>query len=199
MSQERELARSMSGARDLFHLNLIKADPILRLLTAHRGFEDGQIPFSDGWSVFKVFMQLPATSEDGGATFQAYPAESQPDVLEVFFGRQLGERFGMVEPISHFAGILMPHLFAGELKPKEWVKTRVVGLNYVYHPPEAEPDDMDELDLNVEIWSTDFGTLDAFFRKVESSVCFHEACSRVPMAVNFYTQQSETRGESDDS
>jgi hypothetical protein len=153
--------------QDLLRLNIPKADPALRLLAAHAGFEDGQIPFEEGWSIFKVFMRLPTSVEDGGATFQVAPADANSHVLEVFFGREL---IGVRPPLAD---------------------ARVIGLSYVFHPPESGPAVRDYLVEGEEIWSTDFATLEDFFTAVEESEGYRTARGREVMMVTFYQQELE--------
>ncbi len=158
------------GPHDLLRLNIAKADPMLRLLAAHAGFEDGQIPFEDAWSIFKVFMQLPCSVTDGGGTFQVIAANTDTPVLEVFFGRELADA-----------------------RDDGWVDARIIGLNYVFHPPESGPAIPESLIDGEDTWSTDFATLDSFFAAVEQSEGFRTARGRDIMAVSFYQQELEDR------
>lgn len=150
----------------LIQLDVLKAEPILRLLVAHRGWEDGGIPFADGWAAFQVFMRLPSRVDDHGGTFQVTPAEADPDVLEVFLGRQLSRDTG-----------------------RGWADTRAVGLNWVFHPAdEPDPELTRSIADGIEMWSTDFATLDEFFRTVEGTPAFRAASQRDIMASTFYSQ-----------
>ncbi len=169
MTQESGHPMEHPDPQELLSLNVIKADPVLRLLAAHAGFEDGQVPFLDGWRIFKTFLRIPSAVEDGGGTFQVAGAEADPQVLEVFFGRQLGDspEFG-------------------------WSDARVVGLSYVFHPPESGPSVRDYLLDGEEFWSADFGTLEEFFETVEKSEGFRTARSRDLMSVTFYSQEEVT-------
>ena len=70
-------------------LNVLTADPILRLLVAEMGLEAPAIPFQDGWSVFKRFAAFPTRVADGGATFQARYWDDNRDAVEVLVARQM--------------------------------------------------------------------------------------------------------------
>lgn len=162
-------------ADELLRLNVIKADPVLRLIAAQKGFEDGLFGFLDGWTIFKIFMKLPAAVRDDGGTFQAHPAEGDPDVLEIFMGRQLSE--------------------IGEMGFRD---TRAVGLHFVFHPsgkpaatpdPGEGPDDPEDPEDEEELWSADFDTLEEFFAAVEESEGFRTACTRAMIAVSFHSQE----------
>ncbi len=176
MIVESDNKQNVLDVHDLLHLNLVKADPILRLLCALKGFEDGLVPFPEAWSVFKLFIQLPTRVKDGGATFQASSGDPDPGVLDVFIGRQLSEDSG-----------------------RGWIETRVVGFAFVFHPSESESEDGDDLVSGEEFWSANFATEDEFFAAVEGSAGFRAASSREVMAVTFYSQEDAADAEPGDS
>ena len=160
-------------ANKLLSLNVTKAEPVLRLLAAHAGHDDGDFGFEWGWEVFKVFSRLPAMVDDGGSTFQVQATEADPETIEVFFGRQLSERtqYGFMD-------------------------TRVVGMHFVVHPPDrdAEPVQEDEEVEDQEFWSSDFASIDDFVAAVEGSVGFRIARTRNLMSAVFYSQELDEQG-----
>jgi len=101
-------------------LDILTADPLLRLLVAAEGHEAP--PFVPSWRAFKRFMALPTLIRDGGATFQVFESEGDLSQLEVFFGRELGQLHVSVD---------------------DWEEVRVVGVHFVFDVEHAlEPHDL---------------------------------------------------------
>jgi len=155
-------------------LNILKAEPVLRLLTAHAGWENGEFNLEEGWEVFRVFSRLPASVEDGGSTFQVVESAADPNTLEVFFGRQLNGRFRSGHP-----------------------DIRIVGMHFVLHPPDPgdEPPSASVGANGNEFWSSDFSDIEEFFGVVEESTAFRVAQSRSLMSAVFFTQELDEEAE----
>lgn len=159
---------------ELLNLNVVKAEPLLRLLAAHAGHGDGDFCVEEGWEVFKVFSRLPTVVEDEGSTFQVMESDADPDTIEVFFGRQLSGKteFGFTD-------------------------TRVIGMHFVLYPPEGdrEPMRVEETVEEQEFWSPDYPTIDDFFLAVERSSGFDVARTRDLMSAVFYSQELDEQEE----
>jgi hypothetical protein len=80
-----------------------------------------------------------------------------------------------------------------------WPDTRIVGLNYVFHPPEHPTATGNGVADGYELWSEDFKDLEEFFLAVERSEGFRAVMSRDVMAVAFYSQDDVEPQQDEDS
>jgi len=140
-------------------LNLCTAEPILRLLVALRGHDQEHFSVLGAWEAFKLFGEIETTLEDGGATFQVYPAEASSSQFEVFFGRQLT---GPTEPGYRLS--------------------RMVGVHVLLETSEREVDPE-------ELWSHDLSDRAAFFSRVEGLEQLAIAARAPLMMVTFVVEE----------
>jgi hypothetical protein len=150
---------------DLLKLTVLSADPILRLLVARLGHEESDLPFAASWMAFKRFMAFPTTVSGGAGTFQIIRNEADGRVLEICFGRQLSEER------AEYGG----------------TDTRVVGIHFLFSPV-AAPDDGRRV-LEIEMWSSNFPSLDDFYRGVEATDAFRFAFTASQPVTTFWSDR----------
>lgn len=133
-------------------VNTLKALPVLRYLLADVGIEPPYVPVSTGWKVFQQFLKVPADSFQDVAGFQTSWLRENPEapVLEVLFCRQLADRDSPAGPLM-----------------------RVVALQFLFEKARADL-------AEVELWSKDYRSVEAFLDDVERRAEFEYAMDTEP-------------------
>ena len=159
-----QLMRDPLGSRDdHVRVNTLKALPALKYLLADVGVEPPDIPVRIGWEVFQKFLRLPADSSPDDAAFQTAWLRENPDapVFEVLLGRQLTDANPTLGPL-----------------------TRLVALQFLF---DHAPSHLTEL----EIWSSEFPSLDRFLDHIERQAEFEYALDAGPSSADAILAQEE--------
>lgn len=144
-------------------INTLTAAPLLRPLLALEGMEPPDLDPERAWAVFKRFVSLPAESPQDLATFQAHWHTLSDDTpqLACLFARPLSDDATGFET------------------------TRSIQIEYIYDLPYSER--LAEL----EVWSDEFPSLDAFFAHVEKLPHFRMMREQSAVMCDLYAEEPE--------